>query len=287
LIIYHASFIEHWNNRIIGNILGLNIGEAYPEGYATGRVDLWSISEQKWFTKYMGIGPSGEYGVDFSDLVQISEADFARVWITLPDGNQQAALAWGLHIGASLSDDEVWGYTRAETDVTIELYARLVDGKPEEFIAYQTTMSDSSGFFSTKIQKDGKDLDLAPSNVIVVRAGLHQQTMSLYLGKINLDFNIEEDQITIEGSSNALMHLEGRRMGVLREDGPYQDEYVWKEFSLDEQGKATLNLSDFDIKTGDLFDLTWYFVEHGWAVHTSVAAGSESGLIIYLPLVLR
>ncbi len=281
LTMFHVSYLQPWSNRVIGNILGVN----YPPEGGTGRVDLWSVSEQKWYTQYIGIGPYGVYEANFDGIVDMMDADIVRVWATFPDGSQQAALGWGLHLGVSPSDDEVWGYTAAESTVDVRLYRGLVDGQPVDLIGTVTTTTHSSGYFSTTVMSDGQPVDIAPSNVVMVQTANYMQ--SLFVGKISATADVDENRLTISGLPNSILHIEGRRKGVKREDAPFQDDYIWREVSLDATGTAVVDLSAFDLQPDDVFDLTCYIEEQGLAIHTAAAVPGEVIGLVYLPLVVR
>jgi hypothetical protein len=249
-------------------------------------VDLWSVAQQQWYPQYVAIGPSGAYGADFGGVVDMMDADMVRVWATTPDGNQQAALGWALDLGASLSDDEVWGYTTVGATVSVSLYRGLVGGVPVDLIGTATATAEPSGFFSTEVLSNGLTVDIAPSNVVQVQAGEHLRT--LFVGLIRINSDIALDRLTISGPPHAVVHLEGRRSGILREDAPFQDPYVWREITLDAAGSGTADLAPYDLLAGDWMDVTAYEPEAGTAVHSllAVPAGPLTGAI-YLPLVLR
>lgn len=281
LKMFHVSYVQPWNDRVVGTILGINFP---PEG-TMGRVDLWSVAEQEWIRQYVGIGPDGTYGADFDGVVDVTIGDVARVWAATPDGNQQAALGWALDLGASLSDDEVWGYTTVSSTVYINLYRELSDSTPVGLIGTATTVAQTSGFFSTRVFSNSLPVDIAPTNVVQIVAGAHLRT--LYVGLLEMSVDVEEDRLTIGGPPNAVMHIEARRRGVLREDAPYQPEYAWREITLNASGSATVDLAPYDLASGDWVDLTAYGPEVGAAVHTLLTVPGVTGKGIYLPMIKR
>jgi hypothetical protein len=282
LTMFHVSTIRPWDDRVVGNILGINFP---PEG-GMGRVDLWSVAQQRWYTQYVGIGQYGEYGADFSGVVDVAEPDMVRVWATTPDGNQQAALGWGLDLAASLSDDVVSGFTVVSSTVEISLYRGLVGDEPVGLLGTATTTAQTSSFFSSMVFSNSLPVGVSPSNVAVVRVGDHQRT--LFVGRLGMVADVALDRLTISGPPNVVAHLEVRRQGVLREDAPYQADYAWREITLDAAGTGTADLAPYDLLPGDWVDVTAYGPEAGAAVHSLLAV--PSGPLteaVYLPLLLK
>jgi hypothetical protein len=257
-----------------------------PEG-SHGRVDLWSVAEQRWYSQYVGIGEYGSYSADFGGMVDMGPTDLVRVWATSPDGTQQAALGWTLEVGTSVTDDTVWGYTTVSTTAHITLYRTLDGGSPIGVLGTADALVDATGFFSTSVLSQDLPVDIAPSHVLLAQAGEHVRT--LYVGLIEMTADVAQDELSISGPPGVTLHLEGRRRGVRREDAPYQTDYVWREVSLGPDGSAVVDVSPFDVREADWFDLTGYDTGVGTAVHRLVAVPGEpaDSYQIYLPVVAR
>lgn len=283
LTMYHISYLQPWNNRVIGTIKGIT----FPAEDPHGRVDLWSTAEKHWYTKYVGVGPDGSYGADFNGIVEMTPSDIVRVWATAADGTQQASLGWALDFSASTSDDVVQGYATVGSTAHITVYRGLENQVPTEVIGTATAVVDTTGYFSTTVMSGTSIADIAPSNVVEVWAGEHIKT--LFVGSISIQADADHNALLIFGPPGAIVHLEGRRPGVLREDAPYQDDYVWREVAIGSGGKAIVGTHPFDLQVDDWFDLTAYIVEAGGAVHRAMAVPAETISLpaIYLPLIFR
>jgi PKD repeat protein len=277
LTMYHVSYIRPWENRVVGTVYGISL----PAQGAQIRIDLWSAAQNQWYTKYEGIKSDGSYNADFGGIVQMTAKDRIRVWATSPDGNQQAALGWALDIAASTTDDAVWGYTTANATVVISLYGRLENQTPVDLIGTATMMADTAGYFSTTVMAGGSVADIVPNNAVIVQPGEYSE--ALLVRPVDAQIDVSSDMLSLAGPPNTRVHVEGRRAGVQREDAPYQSPYVWREVTLDSDGKASVSLSPFDVHGGDWFDFTLYGPKEGVAVHHLMIVPST----IYLPIVLR
>ena len=277
---HHVSYIQPWNNRVVGTIYGVD----FTGGDANGRVDLWSATQRRWHTQYVGIGPDGSYGADFEGIVEVTDADLVRVWATAADGTQQAAFGWAMEIGASSSDDVVWGRATVSSTAYITLY-RGFDQSLLDVVGTATALVDQNGFFSTTLVSGTEIADIAPSNVVAVQAGEHFKT--LFVGIVEAKADPDSNILLITGPPGWVVHLEGRRPGVLRADAPYQDPYVWREVTIGPNGRALASVSPFDLQVGDWFDLTAYATQEGVFLHHAVAApqGHLEGML--LPLILK
>ncbi len=284
LTLYHVSYVQPWNNRVVGTVKGV----ALPPDGVQGRVDVWSAVDEQWYSQHVSIGPDGSYGADFDGVVDMTSADIIRLWVTMPDGTQQAALGWALHVTASTSDDTVSGYATVSSTAIITLYRGLEGESPVDVIGTATAVPDAMGYFSTTVISGASGVDIAPSNVVVVQAGEHYRT--LFVGSIDiLQADLENNALLLSGMPNSTVHLEGRRPGVIREDAPYQDDYVWRQTVMGPDGTA-LVLLPFDLQANDWFDITCYHPQNGIAVHRLAGAPSEStplAKLLYLPVVLR
>jgi hypothetical protein len=270
---HHISHIHPWSERVFGTILDADI----PAGGSQGRVDVWNAVEKRWYTQYAWIEADGQYGADFTGITDLKSGATIRVWATATDGSQQAALGWDLSLGVSTSQDYIWGYTTADREVEIKLYRKLDGNTPIDLIGSATTTSESDGYFFTTVTSSGKQVDIYPSNAIVVDTG--EQIKTLYIGKVEGVADVASDLLTIHGPINATVHIEGHR--------PYTGAYTWQEVTLNEDGIAVANLSVFNILAGDVFDITCYFEEQGLAVHMSVAAPGQVIPPLYLPFITR
>ncbi|MBN1484480.1 MAG: choice-of-anchor J domain-containing protein [Chloroflexia bacterium] len=281
--LYHVTHIQTWNSRIDGTVLGL----ALPAEGTEGRVDVWSAVEKRWYTQYVGIAADGSYGADFADLLEMTSADVIRLWVTLPDGTQQAALGWPLHVGVSTSDNTVWGFSTVSSTAQITLYRGLEDGAPVDVIGTASATVDKRGYFSTTILVEGTPQDIMPSNVLMVQAGEHARTV--FVGLVDLVADVDNDAVLVLGPAGSVAHVEGRRHGVLREDAPYQESYGWAQGTVGPNGKAVLGPLPFDVQVDDWFDVTCYLVEEGIAIHRLIAVPEEtiSIMMVYLPLTFK
>jgi hypothetical protein len=127
------------------------------------------------------------------------------------------------------------------------------------------------------VTSSGKQVDITPSNAIVVDTG--EQIKTLYIGKVEGVADVASDLLTIHGPINATVHIEGHR--------PYTGAYTWQEVTLSGDGLAVADLSVFNILAGDVFDITCYFEEQGLAVHRSIAAPGQVIPPLYLPFITR
>ncbi len=274
LSMYHISHIHPWDEqRVFGTIYDANI----PAEGSQGRVDVWNANEQHWYTQYAWIEPDGQYGADFNGITNLEPGSPIRVWATAADGSQQAALGWDLSLGVSTSEDYVWGYTTADREIQISLYRSLDGNTPVDLIGSATTMSQLDGSFFSAFQTESTQVDIAPTNAIVVDTG--EQIKTLFIGEVDGSANVTTNILTIQGPVNATVHIEGHH--------PYTSAYVWQEVTLDAAGTAEADLSDFNILPGDIFDLTCYFKEQGLAVHVTIAAPGQPNPPLFLPLIVR
>ena len=277
----HVSYALPWNEMVYGTVYGMSL----PAEGAQGRVDVWSPTEKRWYTQYVWIGPGGQYGADFSNIVDITAATMIRVWATADDGSQQAALGWGLDLGTSIADDRVWGYTTIDTTAVITVYDHLESSVPVGVLGTATVLADATGFFSTTVLSNGLTVDIAPSQVVVARAGEYRQ--ELFVGFVGMEASAAADRLSLTGPRGAVVHVEGRHPGNGPAGAPQQTGTVWREVTLDSDGKAEVDLAPFDLQPGDLFDLTFYPVEQGLAIHTREVVPTELPFHIYLPLIVR
>jgi hypothetical protein len=277
---YHVSYIQPWNNRVVGTIHGVD----FPTEEAFGRVDLWSTAEGRWYTQYVGVGSDGSYGADWEGIVEMSAADLVRVWATAADGTQQAALGWALDVGASTNDDVVYGHATVGSTAYITLY-RGFDQSLLDIVGTATALVDHSGFFSTTLVSGTGIADVAPTNVVAVQAGEHYKT--LYVGMVEAKADPDSNIVIVTGPPGSVVHLEGRRPGVLRRDAPYQDAFVWREVIIGPNGRALASVAPFDLQVGDWFDLTAYVTQDGLFLHNAVAAPEGHIPGTFLPLILK
>ena len=229
----------------------------------------------------MWIEPDGSYVVDFSGLAQVSSTDRIRVWATDSNGNQQAGLGWGLEIGASTPDNAVWGYTTVGSTAQITVYQRLENGTPTGVIGTGSAVADTSGYFTTTIRANNSPVPLSTFNAIVVQTA--QSIKTLLIVPVTLRADFEAGAVLIMGPPDSTITVEGRRAGISREAAPYQDDYVWREATLDSQGRAKVSLLPYTLQTGDWLDLTAYGIREGVALHSMVVAQRST----YLPFTLR
>lgn len=284
LTMYHVSHVQPWNNRIVGTVKGISL----PAEDAHGRVDLWSVASERWYTQYVGIGPDGSYGADFNGIVEMTPADMIRVWATASDGRQQAALGWSLDVGVSMSNDTVWGYATVSSTAYITLCRGLENQTPTEILGTASALVNPTGYFSTTVMSNSLVVDIAPSNVLLVQAGEHFQT--LFVGLIDIQADVDNNMVLITGPPDTRVHLEGRRPGVLREDAPYQDDYTWREATIGPDGETIVGPLSYDVQVDDWFDITCYGVGERVIVHSLMAVPEETislGATVYLPLVIK
>jgi len=275
--LHHISHIQPWNDRVVGTVKGVTL----PSEGTQGRVDLWDAADDQWHTQYVGIGPDGTYSADFSGIVEMTPNAIVRVWVTEPEGIQQAALGWALDIGASTSDDVVWGYGTVSSTAYITLYHGVEDSVPVDVIGTATTVVNKMGYFSTTVESNGFTVDIQPYQGLVVQAGEYVET--LLISSVRAEADVGNNTLTMFGPPGAIVHIEARRAGVAREDAPYQADYAWRGATIGSNGTVTVDLSPFDVRPGDWFDITYYGAEDGVAVHSLVVSGEK----IYLPAVLR
>jgi hypothetical protein len=281
--LHHSSYILPWSDRVVGTVYGVPL----PSTGIQGRLELWSAEQGKWYSQFIGIGPDGSYGADFTQIAELSSADIIRITAEDGHGVQQSVLSWALSLGTSTSSSMIWGYTTAGDTAQISLYRGLENNQPTGLMASDTVVADNLGYFETVLQDGGQPVQVSPSNVLVVVAGEHQKT--LFVGNIEIAIDTRSNAVKLFGPPNARVHLEGRRPGVLREDAPFQNEYIWTEVTLGPNGEALVFLSDYDLQEGDWFDMTFYGVEDGVAFHSLVNMPASTGLaqIRFLPIVVR
>lgn len=279
--LHHSSYILPWSDRVVGNVAGVPLAA----GGTQGRLELWSAAEDRWYSQYISFGDDGSYGFDYAEIVSLTPADVIRVTAEDANGVQQSVLGWALLLGASSSTGKIWGYSTAGGQAEISLYAGLVDNEPTDLITTATADVDDLGYFEIIPQQDGQPVPISPSNVVVGIAGEHHKT--LFIGNVEVEVDVDHDAVRLIGPPNARVHLEGRRRGVLREDAPYQNAYVWQEVTLDAEGEATVVLSSYNLKEGDWFDVTYYGIEDSVAVHTLVTMHDNASIFqpVFLPLV--
>jgi hypothetical protein len=269
----HVSYIHPWSDRVYGTVHGIGL----PAAGSQGRVDVWNVHEQLWYSKYVWIEPDGRYGADFNGVGNLESGSMIRVWATADDGSQQVALGWDLILGVSTTKNEVWGYTTGTSPVEISLYRSLVSNEPVDLIGTAAPITQPNGYYSSQVMSGGQSVAISPSNVVIVNTSDHVRSM--FVGQISADIDVVQNRLTFYGPPNAVLHVEGRH--------PLQSGYVWREVVLNSAGTATLQLSDFDVLPGDVFDLTCYIEEHGLVIHNTVAAPGQPSRPIYLPLVIR
>jgi hypothetical protein len=269
----HVSYIHPWNDKVFGTVHGIEL----PAEGSQGRVEVWNVHEQRWYSQYVWIEPDGQYGADFTDVGILDSGSMIRLWATANDGSQQVALGWDLSLGVSTSRNEVWGYTTGNSPVEIFLYRGLVNNEPIDLIGTATPIAQPNGYYSSQVMSDGQPVAISPSNVVIVNTSDHVR--SIFVGQVSADVDVVQNRLTVYGPSSAVLHVEGRHS--------LQSGYVWQEVVLNSAGTATLYLSDFDILPGDVFDLTSYIEEHGLVIHNMIAAPGQPTSPIYLPLVTR
>jgi len=71
LSMFHESYLQPWNDQVIGTVHGVNI----PADGTQGRIDLLNIPTMKWYTQYIWIPDDGNYLADFSGIANISDVD--------------------------------------------------------------------------------------------------------------------------------------------------------------------------------------------------------------------
>jgi hypothetical protein len=268
----HKSSLRPWSDLVIGQVEGLEIP---PQG-AQGKVDLWSASEKQWYTQYVWIEPDGSYGADFSEMVDMSINDRIRLWVQTADGNMQASFGTTLLFGVSTSSDQVWGYGTAGSLAQISLHRGYQGDQLMEEIGGAGVWTDAMGYFTTTLTSDGQVVDIAPTNVVRVLVGEHYKTF--FIGDVEVQGDSETDTLEISGPPNSVVHLEGRH--------PNGEDEVWIEETIGPEGMTTVSLAPFDLKEGDIFDLTCYADEIGVFLHRKLAAeGAFNGA--YIPLVFR
>lgn len=269
----HVSYIHPWSDRVFGTVNGIDL----PTAGSQGRVDVWNVHEQKWYSQYVWIEPDGKYGADFDGIGNLESGSMIRVWATANDGSQQVALGWDLILGVSTTRNEVWGYTTGNSPVEISLYRGLVSGEPFELIGTAAPSAQPNGYYASQVMAGGQPVAISPSNVVVVNTSDHVRSM--FVGQVSADINVVQNRLTVYGPPNAVLHVEGRH--------PLKSGYVWREVVLSSAGSATISLLDFDILPGDFFDLTCYIEAHGLVIHNIVAAPGQPSRPIYLPIVKR
>jgi hypothetical protein len=217
----------------------------------------------------------------------MSPADFVRVWATAADGSQQASLGWTLDLGVSTSSDTVWGYGTVSSTAAITLYRGIDNQRPTELLGTATALTDLTGYFSTTVMSNSTPIDIAPSNVLVVQAGEHIHTF--FVGLIDLQADVDNDMLLIKGPPGSRVHLEGRRPGVLREDAPYQDDYLWQGVTIGPTGEVVVGPLSFDVQVNDWFDITCYDMEERATIHRLIAVPDETITLlekVFLPLII-
>jgi hypothetical protein len=245
---------------------------------------LWNASDKQWYTLFTWIEPDGQYGADFSGIVEMTPADRIRLWVRDEDGNQQASIGATLDYGVSTSHDKVWGYTAAESIVELNLYkGHDGDGNLLDLIGSAAVRADPSGYYTATLTADGFPVDIAPTNVLQVIAAEHIKT--LFIGQLSAEGDMDNDSLTIYGPPDAVVQLVGYRSIVATAQTAIPSSYLQLETTIGSNGEVTIDLVQYDLQDGDIFDVTAYIVEQGAVIHRTMMAPSFED--VFLPLVIK
>ena len=256
----HISHIRPADDTVSGQLLG----GVFP---ASGRVILWHAETDKWYQEDILTDAAGNYGADFSGVVDVALADRAIVWYVDPNGNQIESVVSGLEIGTSITSDLVWGYTTPE--VTVDITVR--DGSGGSIVGTTTTSADQSGFFETAVG-DSPSLDIVPGQEVNVAAG--DLESSLLISHLQASPNFADQTLAINGPPSAILHVDLHR----------SDESTWVEVAADDGGYALVEVnSGYDLQAGDRLELVSYQVAQGYTIHQRFRLLHS----VSLPLILR
>ena len=273
LALSHESWLQPWNKHVQGVVQGMDL----PSGGAQGKVDLWSVLEKKWYSQYTWIESDGGYGVIFEDIPEMSPTDRIRLWVGDGDGVQQASFGTTLDFGVSIGKSDVWGYTIADSPVTLTLFRGLESNQPVDVLGIGGTRADASGFFSATIKHNDTPVGVTPGNIIQFENGTF--TKNYFVGNVQLSGDSETDTITVSGPPNAILHMEGFRVG-----NTTTTSYVWVETTIGANGQVEIDLGTQELQDNDIYKIVTYLDEHGMMVERLKAVFSEE-LRIFLPII--
>ena len=269
----HESWIQPWNKVVQGIVQGV----ALPSGGTQGKVDLWSVIEKKWYSQYTWIEGDGRYGVVFDEVPQMSVNDRIRLWVSDGNGIQQAAFGTNLDLGISIGNSLVWGYTIADSPVTLTLYRGEDGGTPVDVLGVAGTRADALGYFSASLERDGSPVVVTPGNIIQFENG--EFTKYYFVGKVAITGDSDTDILTITGPANAVVQLEGFRI-----ENTTSTSFVWKETTIGVDGQVQIDLAPDDLQDDDIFKIVTYQDENGFMVEYLKEIYSAE-LRIFLPLI--
>ncbi len=252
LVMSHESWLQPWVKRVEGIVQGMEL----PSGGTQGKVDLWNVSEEKWYSQYIWIEDDGRFGADFSEVPEMTETDRIRLWVSDGDGIQQVSTGTTLDLGVSIGNSEVRGYTIADSSITVSLYFGLDGENPMGLLASAGTRADASGFFSTTLMAGSSPVGVTPGNIVRVENG--EFTRDYFIGKVDILGDADEDTVAILGPANAVVHVKGFRVGETD-----LTSYVWVETDLGADGQGEIDLSSQDLLAGDVFEIVTYMEADG------------------------
>jgi len=281
----HESWIIPWINRVEGKVQGVDLE---PSG-KQGRVDLWSMSEGKWYPKYVWIESDGSYGADFDELPEeMSPIDRIRLWVSDGDGYQQASFGSNLEVGVSLGNSEVWGHTIAGSIVNIILFrGEDSEGNPIDVLGDGGVRVDSTGNFTTTVMMNEQTVGVSPGNILQVNVSFEYNMETIefsklfFIGNVALSGDSEQDILSIFGPANADVHVEGFRTQTTTSES-----YYWVQEMLGEDGQAEIDMSSEDILEEDIFKVTAYMSDDGISIERLTALYSDSRGV-FLPFISR
>jgi len=182
-----------------------------------------------------------------------------------------------LEFGVSTSQDQVWGFTTANSLVGFSLFKEAVNGIPQNLIGQGAAWSDALGYFSTTLANGGTPADISPGNIL--KAETDRLVKTMYIGAIEATGNEVTDILFLHGPAGAVVHISGFHPGQQS-----SDPYVWKEVTIGPDGTAQVNLNPADLRDGDIYDIVAYQVESGTVLERMLAIFSAD-YNIFLPLV--
>jgi len=276
LVLSHESWLQPWNKRVQGIVQGMGL----PPAGTQGKVDLWSVVEKKWYSQYTWIENDGRYGVVFDDVPEMSATDRIRLWVSDGDGVQQATFGTTLDLGVSVGNSLVWGYTIADSPVTVTLFRGLNGDLPVDVLGVGGTRADASGFFSTTLTHNNSPIGVTPGNIVQFEN--NEFSKYYFVGKVDIIGDSENDILTISGPPNAILHLEGFRV-----EDTTTTSFVWAEATIGVDGQVEIDLDPHDLQDSDIFKIVTYLDEDGITIELMMAVYSGDLHIIFLPLVER
>ena len=275
LVLSHESWLQPWNKRVQGIVQGMEL----PAAGTQGKVDLWSVVEKKWYSQYTWIEGDGQYGVVFDDVPVMSATDRIRLWVSDGDGVQQATFGTMLDLGVSIGNSQVWGYTIADSPVTVTLYRGLDGAQPVDVLGVGGTRADASEFCNTTIMHDSSPIGVTPGNIIQFEN--NEFSKNYFVGMVGITGDSESDVLTITGPPNAIIHIEGFRV-----EDTTTTSFVWGEATIGIDGQVEIDLAPHELQDSDIFKIVTYLNENGLTIERMTAVFSDD-LQIFLPIVER